>query len=238
MLVDKREDGGYVTPVECVGEYATYISRVREDPTVENGLNLWCVSDNLARARRSTRCRSPSCSAASTSRRRRDACRLAPIAAWTPMRGELAAALADAFGGDPSRRSATCLRRDGRAASPATLRRRSLGQAISPHDGEAPVGLGAAFKVGARCSRRGRDRLHDLSPPVERRGHRRRHGGSADPSIAFDAGAPDWTLAHAALPAAKTPSHPSASLANGFAPRRRGDRSRGRPGSAVGEACR
>jgi aspartate-semialdehyde dehydrogenase len=47
MLVDKREDGGYVTPVECVGEYATYISRVREDPTVENGLNLWCVSDNL-----------------------------------------------------------------------------------------------------------------------------------------------------------------------------------------------
>ena len=47
MLVDKREDGGYVTPVECVGEYATYISRVREDPTVENGLCLWCVSDNL-----------------------------------------------------------------------------------------------------------------------------------------------------------------------------------------------
>jgi aspartate-semialdehyde dehydrogenase len=47
MLVDKREDGGYVTPVECVGEYATYVSRVREDSTVENGLNLWCVSDNL-----------------------------------------------------------------------------------------------------------------------------------------------------------------------------------------------
>jgi aspartate-semialdehyde dehydrogenase len=47
MLVDKREDGGYVTPVECVGEYATFISRVREDPTVENGLALWCVSDNL-----------------------------------------------------------------------------------------------------------------------------------------------------------------------------------------------
>jgi aspartate-semialdehyde dehydrogenase len=47
MLVDKREDGGYVTPIECVGEYATYVSRVREDPTVENGLNLWCVSDNL-----------------------------------------------------------------------------------------------------------------------------------------------------------------------------------------------
>src|SRR3954470_8307575 len=47
MLVDKREDGGYVTPVECVGDYATFISRVREDPTVENGLVLWCVSDNL-----------------------------------------------------------------------------------------------------------------------------------------------------------------------------------------------
>ena len=47
MLVDKREDGGYVTPVECVGDGATYISRVREDPTVENGLTLWCVSDNL-----------------------------------------------------------------------------------------------------------------------------------------------------------------------------------------------
>lgn len=47
MLVDKREDGGYVTPVECVGEYATYVSRVREDPTVEHGLVLWCVSDNL-----------------------------------------------------------------------------------------------------------------------------------------------------------------------------------------------
>jgi aspartate-semialdehyde dehydrogenase len=47
MLVDKREDGGYVTPIECVGDFATFISRVREDPTVENGLNLWCVSDNL-----------------------------------------------------------------------------------------------------------------------------------------------------------------------------------------------
>ncbi|GAA0301489.1 aspartate-semialdehyde dehydrogenase [Sphingomonas oligophenolica] len=47
MLIDKREDGGYITPIECVGEYATFISRVREDPTVENGLALWCVSDNL-----------------------------------------------------------------------------------------------------------------------------------------------------------------------------------------------
>ena len=47
MLVDKREDGGYVTPIECVGEYATYVSRLRVDPTVPHGLNLWCVSDNL-----------------------------------------------------------------------------------------------------------------------------------------------------------------------------------------------
>lgn len=47
MLVDKREDGGYVTPIECVGDGATFVSRVREDPTVENGLSLWCVSDNL-----------------------------------------------------------------------------------------------------------------------------------------------------------------------------------------------
>ena len=47
MLVDKREDGGYVTPVESAGDYATFVSRVREDSTVENGLNLWCVSDNL-----------------------------------------------------------------------------------------------------------------------------------------------------------------------------------------------
>jgi aspartate-semialdehyde dehydrogenase len=47
MLFDKREDGGYITPIECVGEYATYISRVRKDPTVTHGLALWCVSDNL-----------------------------------------------------------------------------------------------------------------------------------------------------------------------------------------------
>ncbi|MFN3937083.1 MAG: aspartate-semialdehyde dehydrogenase [Gemmobacter sp.] len=47
LVVDKREPGGYVTPVECVGEYATYVSRIRQDPTIENGLNLWCVSDNL-----------------------------------------------------------------------------------------------------------------------------------------------------------------------------------------------
>ncbi|MEM9810179.1 MAG: aspartate-semialdehyde dehydrogenase [Pseudomonadota bacterium] len=47
LVVDKREDGGYVTPVECVGDFATFVSRVREDPTVENGLNIWVVSDNL-----------------------------------------------------------------------------------------------------------------------------------------------------------------------------------------------
>ena len=47
MVYDKREDGGYMTPVECVGEYATYVSRIREDATVENGLALWIVSDNL-----------------------------------------------------------------------------------------------------------------------------------------------------------------------------------------------
>ena len=47
LLVDKREPGGYVTPVECVGDYATFVSRIREDQTVDNGLSLWIVSDNL-----------------------------------------------------------------------------------------------------------------------------------------------------------------------------------------------
>jgi len=47
MVVDKREDGGYITPIESAGEYATYISRIRRDVTVKNGINLWCVSDNL-----------------------------------------------------------------------------------------------------------------------------------------------------------------------------------------------
>ncbi len=47
MVVDKREDGGYITPVDCVGDWATYISRIREDKTVEHGLAFWCVSDNL-----------------------------------------------------------------------------------------------------------------------------------------------------------------------------------------------
>ncbi len=47
LVVDKREDGGYVTPVECVGDYATYVSRIREDQTIDNGLSFWVVSDNL-----------------------------------------------------------------------------------------------------------------------------------------------------------------------------------------------
>jgi aspartate-semialdehyde dehydrogenase len=47
LVIDKPEPGGYVTPYECVGEDATYVSRVRDDPTVDNGLVLWCVSDNL-----------------------------------------------------------------------------------------------------------------------------------------------------------------------------------------------
>ncbi len=47
MVVDKREPGGYVTPVDAAGEFATYVSRIREDATVENGLALWIVSDNL-----------------------------------------------------------------------------------------------------------------------------------------------------------------------------------------------
>ena len=47
LVVDKREPGGYITPYEATGEDATYISRIREDGTVENGLALWVVSDNL-----------------------------------------------------------------------------------------------------------------------------------------------------------------------------------------------
>ncbi|MEE4187782.1 MAG: aspartate-semialdehyde dehydrogenase [Roseobacter sp.] len=47
MVIDKREEGGYVSPIECVGDYATFISRIRQDSTIDNGLNLWCVSDNL-----------------------------------------------------------------------------------------------------------------------------------------------------------------------------------------------
>ena len=47
LVIDKHEDGGYITPHEAAGEDATYISRIREDATVENGLAFWCVSDNL-----------------------------------------------------------------------------------------------------------------------------------------------------------------------------------------------
>ncbi len=47
MVVDKREDGGYVTPIECVGDFATYVSRIRDDSTQDNTINFWCVSDNL-----------------------------------------------------------------------------------------------------------------------------------------------------------------------------------------------
>ncbi|MFN3463422.1 MAG: aspartate-semialdehyde dehydrogenase [Terricaulis sp.] len=47
MVIDKHEDGGYATPLDCVGEFATFVSRIREDHTVDNGLSLWVVSDNL-----------------------------------------------------------------------------------------------------------------------------------------------------------------------------------------------
>jgi aspartate-semialdehyde dehydrogenase len=47
LVLDKREDGGYITPFEAAGEDATYVSRIREDTTVKNGLSFWCVSDNL-----------------------------------------------------------------------------------------------------------------------------------------------------------------------------------------------
>jgi aspartate-semialdehyde dehydrogenase len=47
MVIDKHEPGGYATPIDATGEDATYISRIREDATVENGIAFWCVSDNL-----------------------------------------------------------------------------------------------------------------------------------------------------------------------------------------------
>lgn len=46
-VMDTREDGGYMTPADCAGEDAVYVSRIRKDPTVPNGLAFWCVSDNL-----------------------------------------------------------------------------------------------------------------------------------------------------------------------------------------------
>lgn len=47
VVFDKHEPGGYITPVDCVGDDATYVSRIRQDPTIDNGLSFWCVSDNL-----------------------------------------------------------------------------------------------------------------------------------------------------------------------------------------------
>jgi len=47
LVIDKHEDGGYATPIDCVGEFATFVSRIRNDKTVENGLSMWVVSDNL-----------------------------------------------------------------------------------------------------------------------------------------------------------------------------------------------
>jgi aspartate-semialdehyde dehydrogenase len=47
VVLDEHEDGGYITPAECQGEDATYVSRLRRDPTVPNGLGFWCVADNL-----------------------------------------------------------------------------------------------------------------------------------------------------------------------------------------------
>jgi len=46
-VIDHRHEEGFVTPVECTGEDAVFVSRIREDISVENGLNLWIVSDNL-----------------------------------------------------------------------------------------------------------------------------------------------------------------------------------------------
>ena len=47
VVLDERHDGGYVTPVDCAGEDATFVSRIRQDPSIQNGLNMWVVSDNL-----------------------------------------------------------------------------------------------------------------------------------------------------------------------------------------------
>jgi len=50
MVMDARDDGGYITPLDCAGEDAVFVSRVRRDPTVEHGLSFWCVPDVLVRA--------------------------------------------------------------------------------------------------------------------------------------------------------------------------------------------
>ena len=46
-VLDTRDDGGYATPLDCAGEDEVYVSRIRRDATVQNGLSFWCVSDNL-----------------------------------------------------------------------------------------------------------------------------------------------------------------------------------------------
>ena len=46
-VMDTREDGGYITSIDCAGEDAVFVSRIRKDPTVAHGLSFWCVSDNL-----------------------------------------------------------------------------------------------------------------------------------------------------------------------------------------------
>ena len=47
VVIDKRDETGYITPKESQGEFGVYVSRIRNDPTIENGLNMWVVSDNL-----------------------------------------------------------------------------------------------------------------------------------------------------------------------------------------------
>jgi aspartate-semialdehyde dehydrogenase len=47
QVIDKRDETGYVTPIESVGEFSVFVSRIRNDPTVEHGLNMWVVADNL-----------------------------------------------------------------------------------------------------------------------------------------------------------------------------------------------
>ncbi len=88
MVIDRRQDGGYITPLECVGEYAVYVSRIRKDPTVKHGLNLWVVSDNLRKGRRSTRCRSPRPWSRATSRRRPERASPQPFDREAPARGD------------------------------------------------------------------------------------------------------------------------------------------------------
>ena len=123
MLIDKREDGGYTTPIECVGEFATFVSRVREDPTVDNGLCCGASRTICARARRSTRCRSPNCLGGATSRRRRNGHR--------PLGGRAVGHRADrsaGSGGQPHPRG--LLRDEDHAAVAHRLLRADLAEAI------------------------------------------------------------------------------------------------------------